>query len=43
MCQAYGAAGHERARARYSWDRVAMDTLRVYHQIAPDYASAEMA
>lgn len=33
--RAFGAAGRERARARYSWDRVAADTERVYEKVAP--------
>lgn len=32
---AMGAAGRERARARYSWDRVAADTERIYERLAP--------
>lgn len=32
---AMGAAGRERARARYSWDRVAADTERIYEKLAP--------
>ena len=28
-----GAAGADRARARYSWDRIGADTARVYHQV----------
>jgi glycosyltransferase involved in cell wall biosynthesis len=31
---AYGAAGVERARARYDWDRVAADTAAVYARLA---------
>ena len=30
--EAYGVAGTDRARSRYSWDRVAVDTLRVYEK-----------
>jgi D-inositol-3-phosphate glycosyltransferase len=30
--QAYGAAGYDRAQARYSWDRVAADTAQIYHR-----------
>lgn len=30
--QAFGIAGADRARARYSWDRVATDMLRVYER-----------
>lgn len=29
----YGNAGRERARARYSWDRIATDTLRAYRRV----------
>jgi D-inositol-3-phosphate glycosyltransferase len=35
---AYGTAGHDRATARYSWDRVAADTLRAYHKLVPETA-----
>lgn len=30
-----GDAGRERARARYSWDRVAADTERIYEKVSP--------
>lgn len=30
-----GEAGGERARARYSWDRVAADTERIYERLSP--------
>lgn len=30
---AYGRAGRERAGKRYSWDRIAADTLRVYDRV----------
>ncbi|MHC9291497.1 glycosyltransferase [Mycobacterium sp. LTG2003] len=30
-----GAAGRDRARSRYSWDRIATDTLRVYDRVGP--------
>lgn len=33
--QSLGAAGRDRARARYSWDRVAADTLRIYDRLVP--------
>jgi glycosyltransferase involved in cell wall biosynthesis len=32
----YGAAGVDRARSRYSWDRIAVDTLRVYDRALSD-------
>jgi glycosyltransferase involved in cell wall biosynthesis len=31
--QCYGMAGVDRAQARYSWDRVAADTLRAYRKV----------
>ncbi|MCK0174548.1 glycosyltransferase [Mycolicibacterium sp. F2034L] len=31
--QSLGAAGRDRARARYSWDRVAADTQRIYDRL----------
>lgn len=33
--QSLGAAGRDRARARYSWDRIAADALRIYDRL-PD-------
>ncbi len=30
--QAYGVAGCDRAHARYSWDRVAADTVQIYRR-----------
>lgn len=30
-----GAAGRDRARSRYSWERIASDTLRVYDRVGP--------
>jgi D-inositol-3-phosphate glycosyltransferase len=30
-----GAAGRDRAKARYSWDRIAADTARIYDRLAP--------
>lgn len=35
MRQSLGAAGRDRARARYSWDRVAADTERIYERVVP--------
>jgi glycosyltransferase involved in cell wall biosynthesis len=32
---ALGRAGRERARARYTWDRIAADTERVYEKVVP--------
>ncbi|MEU4674028.1 glycosyltransferase [Amycolatopsis sp. NPDC023774] len=40
---AYGSAGLDRARARYSWDRVAADTVRAYHKIVPELAATAEA
>lgn len=33
--QSLGAAGRDRAKARYSWDRIAADTLRIYDRLVP--------
>lgn len=33
--QSLGAAGRDRARSRYTWDRIAADTLRVYDRVNP--------
>ncbi|WP_290061602.1 glycosyltransferase, partial [Amycolatopsis solani] len=41
--QTFGAAGHDRASARYSWDRVAADTLRAYHKLVPEPAATAEA
>ncbi len=40
----YGMAARNRAESRYTWDRVAAETMRVYHQVAPDRSawSAEL-
>jgi len=32
--QTYGVAGRDRAVSRYTWDRVAVDTLRVYQRVS---------
>ncbi|MEV6904981.1 glycosyltransferase [Amycolatopsis sp. NPDC051372] len=40
---AYGVAGLDRVRARYSWDRVAADTARAYDKIVPGLAVAAEA
>jgi glycosyltransferase involved in cell wall biosynthesis len=31
----WGAAGRRRAESRYSWDRIAADTLKVYQRLVP--------
>ncbi|ASR34976.1 glycosyl transferase [Prauserella marina] len=36
--EAYGIAGSDRARCRYSWDRVAADTFRAYEHVLPEPA-----
>jgi D-inositol-3-phosphate glycosyltransferase len=40
--QAYGVAGRDRAQARYSWDRIAADTLQVYQRAGAVPAVAAM-
>ena len=32
-CRSLGLAGRDRARARYCWDRVCADTLRIYQRL----------
>jgi glycosyltransferase involved in cell wall biosynthesis len=34
--QSLGAAGRDRARARYSWDRIAADTERIYDRLVAE-------
>jgi D-inositol-3-phosphate glycosyltransferase len=34
LLEAYGVAGVDRARSRYSWDRIASETLAVYNKAA---------
>jgi glycosyltransferase involved in cell wall biosynthesis len=34
MSSSFGLAGRDRVRARYSWDRIALDTTRVYERTA---------
>ena len=38
MLEAYGVAAADRARSRYSWDRIAAETLAVYDRAAPQAA-----
>ncbi|GHE87172.1 glycosyl transferase [Amycolatopsis deserti] len=38
--EAYGIAGCDRARSRYSWDRIAIDVLRIYEKALGDKAPA---
>ena len=37
----FGSAGRDRARSRYSWDRIAVDTERVYDGLLSPGASAD--
>ncbi|MFC3774254.1 glycosyltransferase [Mycolicibacterium holsaticum] len=42
--QSLGAAGRDRATARYAWDRIAADTQRIYDRLVPvRFASTEPA
>ena len=36
--EAYGIAAADRAKSRYSWDRIADETLAVYEKAAPQAA-----
>jgi D-inositol-3-phosphate glycosyltransferase len=42
MNETYGMAGRDRAVARYSWDRIAWDTLHVYESTAGVPRSADL-
>ncbi|USX53785.1 glycosyltransferase [Lentzea sp. HUAS12] len=35
----FGVAGRDRASARYSWERIAADTVEVYHDAVADFRS----
>jgi len=41
LLQAYGEAGIDRARSRYSWERIATETVRVYASVLAGAAVAE--
>ncbi len=34
QCESMGAAGRSRAMSRFSWDRIALDALNIYQQLA---------
>ncbi len=38
LIEAYGVAAADRAKSRYSWDRIADETLAVYEKAAPQAA-----
>jgi glycosyltransferase involved in cell wall biosynthesis len=42
MNETYGMAGRDRVVARYSWDRIAWDTLQVYESTAGLPRSADL-
>ncbi|WP_174189488.1 glycosyltransferase [Nocardia barduliensis] len=37
--EAYGRAGHDRVEARYSWDRIATETLHTYRRVTSQHES----
>lgn len=37
---AMGAAGRNRARSRFTWERIAFETLNIYQQVSPQQAGA---
>ncbi|MEV0297409.1 glycosyltransferase [Nocardia sp. NPDC050710] len=41
--ETWGAAGDDRARSRYGWDRIAAATLHAYHRVAPERAAKVVA
>ncbi len=36
-CESMGAAGRSRAVSRFSWDRIALDSLNIYRQLVPQH------
>ena len=38
LIEAYGAAAVDRVRSRYSWDRIADETLAVYDRVTTQAA-----
>ena len=34
QCQSMGAAGRSRALSRFTWDRIALDSLNIYRQVS---------
>ncbi|AGM05777.1 glycosyltransferase [Amycolatopsis keratiniphila] len=43
LCESFGLAGADRVRARYSWDRVASDSLRAYGRVLTGEAEVAAA
>jgi glycosyltransferase involved in cell wall biosynthesis len=37
-CRSMGAAGRNRALSRFTWERVGLDSLAIYHQLASPYS-----
>lgn len=35
QCESMGSAGRSRAMSRFAWDRIALDSLNLYRQLAP--------
>ena len=40
VAHSLGSAGRDRAVSRYSWDRIALDTLRIYDRLVPSAAES---
>lgn len=40
MASGLGSAGRDRAQSRYSWDRIAVDLLRIYDRLVPSLVSS---
>jgi glycosyltransferase involved in cell wall biosynthesis len=39
QCESMGAAGRGRALSRFAWDRIALDALNIYRQVAVEPAA----
>jgi glycosyltransferase involved in cell wall biosynthesis len=42
QCQSMGAAGRSRALSRFTWDRVALDSLTIYRRLSPQRLPAQV-
>jgi glycosyltransferase involved in cell wall biosynthesis len=43
QCESMGAAGRSRAVSRFTWDRIALDALNIYRQLAAqDWVPAQL-
>jgi glycosyltransferase involved in cell wall biosynthesis len=39
QCDSLGAAGRSRAASRFTWDRIALDAMNIYHQLVSQHCA----